>query len=83
MVETSANAIIRMFHVHRRYGAKSALHDLTLDILKNEYLFVTGASGAGKTTLLKLLYLGEAVSEGQTRQHHRARAIARKDRFLR
>ncbi len=65
MVETSANAIIRMFHVHRRYGAKSALHDLTLDILKNEYIFVTGASGAGKTTLLKLLYLGEAVSEGQ------------------
>ncbi|MGD9215512.1 MAG: ATP-binding cassette domain-containing protein, partial [Desulfobacteraceae bacterium] len=65
MVETSANAIIRMFHVHRRYGAKSALHDLSLDIHNNEFIFVTGASGAGKTTLLKLLYLGEAVSEGQ------------------
>jgi cell division transport system ATP-binding protein len=65
MVESGSNAIIRMFHVHKRYGAKFALNDLTLDIMKNEYLFVTGASGAGKTTLLKLLYLGERASEGQ------------------
>lgn len=65
MVESNNNAIVRMFHVHKRYGAKFALHDVTLDILKNEYLFVTGASGAGKTTLLKLLYLGEPEFEGQ------------------
>lgn len=65
MVESSNNAIIRIFHVHKHYGPKFALRDLTLDIMKNEYLFVTGASGAGKTTLLKLLYLGETASEGQ------------------
>ena len=39
--------------------------DITLDILKNEFVLVTGPSGAGKTTLLKLLYLGEPASEGQ------------------
>ena len=65
MTEIATDAIIRMFHVHRRYGAKSALLDVTLDIYKNEYLFVTGPSGAGKTTLLKLLYLGQALTEGQ------------------
>jgi cell division transport system ATP-binding protein len=65
MTELTSDAIIRMFHVYRRYGAKSALHDVTLDIHKNEYLFVTGPSGAGKTTLLKLLYLGQALTEGQ------------------
>jgi cell division transport system ATP-binding protein len=65
MNETKSNAIIRMFHVQKRYGSQSALHDITLDILKNEFLFVTGASGAGKTTLLKLLYLGQMVSGGQ------------------
>lgn len=54
-----------MFHVQKRYGSQSALHDITLDIFKNEFLFVTGASGAGKTTLLKLLYLGQQVSGGQ------------------
>ena len=54
-----------MFHVHKNYGAKKALIDVTLDISKNEFLFISGPSGAGKTTLLKLLYLGETVSEGQ------------------
>ncbi len=59
------SAIIRMFHVHHNYGPKKALIDITLDIAKNEFVFISGPSGAGKTTLLKLLYLGEPVSEGQ------------------
>jgi cell division transport system ATP-binding protein len=59
------SSIIRMFHVNKNYGAKKALVDVTLDIPKNELLFISGPSGAGKTTLLKLLYLGEDVSEGQ------------------
>lgn len=57
--------IIRMFHVHKFYGPKKALTDTTLDITKNEFVFINGPSGAGKTTLLKLLYFGEPVSEGQ------------------
>lgn len=57
--------IIRMFHVHKRYGARNALVNINLDIAKNELLFISGASGAGKSTLMKLLYLGEPVSEGQ------------------
>lgn len=64
MIEKNNNALIRIFNVHKRYGAKFALNDLTLDIDKNEFVFVTGPSGAGKTTLLKLLYLGQLVSEG-------------------
>jgi cell division transport system ATP-binding protein len=59
------DAIIRMFHVSKQYGAKKALADVTLDIRKNEFILVTGASGAGKSTLLKMLYLGEPVSSGQ------------------
>jgi cell division transport system ATP-binding protein len=58
-------AIIRLFHVFRSYGAKSALLDISLDIHKNELLFISGPSGAGKTTLLKLLYLAEPVTDGQ------------------
>jgi len=57
--------VIRMFHVHHNYGPKKALIDITLDIAKNEFVFISGPSGAGKTTLLKLFYLGEPVSEGQ------------------
>ncbi|MBW2193615.1 MAG: cell division ATP-binding protein FtsE [Deltaproteobacteria bacterium] len=59
------NTLIRMFHVHKNYGSKKSLVDVTLDIYKNEFLFISGPSGAGKTTLLKILYLGEPVSEGQ------------------
>ena len=59
------NAIIRMFHVYRNYGSTSALVDVTLDIFKNEFLFISGPSGAGKTTLLRLLYIAEPVSDGQ------------------
>jgi cell division transport system ATP-binding protein len=62
---TDTGAVIRMFHVHKRYGTKQALVDATLDIAKNEFLFISGPSGAGKSTLLKLLYLAEPVSEGQ------------------
>lgn len=59
------NSIIRMFHIHKRYGPKHALADVTLDIESNEWLFITGDSGAGKSTLLKLMYRGEKTSEGQ------------------
>ncbi|MCG6972739.1 MAG: cell division ATP-binding protein FtsE [Desulfobacterales bacterium] len=58
-------SIIRLFHVHKNYGAVKALSDVTVDISKNDFLFITGPSGAGKTSLLKLLYYGEPVSEGQ------------------
>jgi cell division transport system ATP-binding protein len=66
MIEVqNKSSIIRMFHVHKNYGANKALVDITIDISENELLFITGPSGAGKTTLLRLLYLGETVSEGQ------------------
>ena len=66
MINTNdKSSIIRLFHVHKRYGSKQALIDATLDVRKNEFLFISGPSGAGKSTLLKLLYLGETVSEGQ------------------
>lgn len=59
------NPIVRLFHVHKYYGSKNALVDITLDIFQNEFLFISGPSGAGKTTLLRILYLGEPTSEGQ------------------
>ena len=56
MIEAqNKNALIRMFRVHKKYGAKNAIVDITLDIAKNEFLFITGPSGAGKSTLISLL----------------------------
>ena len=59
------NKIIRMFHVYKRYASKNAINDITLDINKGDFIIITGLSGAGKSTLLKLIYHGEAISEGQ------------------
>ena len=63
--QQSKSSIIRLFHVHKNYGAVKALSDISIDVSKNDFLFITGPSGAGKTSLLKLLYYGESVSEGQ------------------
>ncbi|MCF8113007.1 MAG: cell division ATP-binding protein FtsE [Desulfotignum sp.] len=64
-LDTGKHAIIRLFNVTKRYGAKLALKDVSLDIQPGEFVFISGPSGAGKSTLLKVLYLAEKASEGQ------------------
>ncbi len=64
-LDSSKHSIIRLFNVTKRYGAKLALNDVSVDIHPGEFIFISGPSGAGKSTLLKVLYLAEKVSEGQ------------------
>jgi len=58
--------MIQLFHVYHSYGADShTLVDLTVEIDKGEFVFLTGPSGAGKSTLLKLVFCAERPSRGQ------------------
>ena len=48
--------MIRLYHITKRYDEVPALSDISFQVSKGEFSYITGPSGAGKTTLLKLLY---------------------------
>jgi len=58
--------MIQLFNVTKSFGADSvAVKDLTLQIPKGDFVYVTGASGAGKTTFLRMLFAAEKPTRGQ------------------
>lgn len=58
--------MIKLYHVHKRYSDDiTALYDITFQVKKGDFFFITGPSGAGKTTLLRLLFYEEKPTEGQ------------------
>jgi len=50
-----ATPYIRIAGVSRQYGQVRALHDLSIDIAKHEFIAILGPSGSGKSTLLRLI----------------------------
>jgi cell division transport system ATP-binding protein len=58
--------VIQFFNVSKLYpGGQTALADVSFEIPRGQFVFLTGPSGAGKTTLLKLIFREEVPSEGQ------------------
>ena len=56
--------LIRFENVTKRYGAFTAIDNLTLDIYEKEFYALLGPSGCGKTTLLRLLAGFEEPTSG-------------------
>ena len=58
--------MIQIFNVVKMYdGSTPVLDDISMEIGKGEFIFLTGPSGAGKTTILKILFGWEPFEEGQ------------------
>lgn len=64
--------LIHFENVGLRYGmGPEILKDLTFDIPKRSFQFLTGPSGAGKTTLLRLMFLSLKPTRGLIRTFDR------------
>ena len=54
--------IIHFKGVTKKFGSHVALNDISFDVKKGEFVFITGPSGSGKTTILKII-LGDLIQE--------------------
>ena len=55
LTETGADAatVIRLENITKRFGAITAVKDISLNLKENEFFALLGPSGCGKTTLLR------------------------------
>lgn len=60
--------MVRFENVGLRYGTgPEVLRDVTFELEKGSFHFLTGPSGAGKTSLLRMLFLALKPSRGEAR----------------
>ncbi|QQG42170.1 MAG: cell division ATP-binding protein FtsE [Candidatus Woesebacteria bacterium] len=57
--------MINFKNVTKKFGSVVAVTDVSFEVKKGEFVFITGPSGAGKSTILKLI-LGELTPDSGT-----------------
>ena len=60
-------AAVELDGVSKRYGATTAVDDVSLSVVEGEFFTLVGPSGCGKTTTLRLIAGFETPSEGTIR----------------
>lgn len=59
------DAFVRLASVTKRYGERTVVDDVSLDVAEGEIIALLGASGCGKTTLLRLVAGLETPDAGE------------------
>jgi putative ABC transport system ATP-binding protein len=57
--------VLRLQSVTKRFGARSVLSEVTLEVAAGEYVAVIGESGIGKSTLLNVIAGLEPIDSGE------------------
>ena len=63
--ERSGRIVARLSNVHKRFGEKTLLNDLSLTVLRGDKIGLIGPNGVGKSTLLKIVLGSLAPDAGQ------------------
>jgi sulfonate transport system ATP-binding protein len=82
-VSTAVEApAVRASGISRRYGDRTVLHELDLDIRRGEFVALIGKSGCGKTTLLRTLAGLDAIDGGSIAVPRRSTVVFQEHRLL-
>src|ERR1700721_3591967 len=66
-LDLTQNPALEVDHVSHRYGARSALNDVSLTVRQSSFTVLLGLNGAGKSTLFSLITRLYAIRSGQIR----------------
>ncbi|MSP66940.1 MAG: putative 2-aminoethylphosphonate ABC transporter ATP-binding protein [Alphaproteobacteria bacterium] len=61
-------AFLRLVDIAKQFGRFTALHGISLEVFKGEFICCVGPSGCGKTTLLRIIAGLDAQTTGQVFQ---------------
>ena len=55
---------LSLHHIHKAWGSKTALNDISFDVAEGDFVALLGPSGCGKSTMLRTLAGLESADSG-------------------
>lgn len=77
---TQENKAIRLERIHKAFGEKQVLKELSFSVEEGEIFGLLGPSGAGKTTLIRIM-TGQLYFEGRAEILGKSSACQERERY--